>query len=63
MRAHRPAIVSQPLSWDRISTITRGADITDILVITSTEHMGDVAHAQLIAVLQGVENFQSGAVG
>jgi hypothetical protein len=30
VRAHRPAIVSQPLSWDRISTITRGADITDV---------------------------------
>jgi DNA-binding LacI/PurR family transcriptional regulator len=28
--AHRPAIVSQPLSRDRISTITRGADITDV---------------------------------
>jgi DNA-binding LacI/PurR family transcriptional regulator len=28
--AHRPAIVSQPLSRDRISTITRGGDITDV---------------------------------
>jgi DNA-binding LacI/PurR family transcriptional regulator len=28
--AHRPAIISQPLSRDRISTITRGADITDV---------------------------------
>jgi DNA-binding LacI/PurR family transcriptional regulator len=29
--ARRPAIVSQPLSRDRISTITRGTDITDVL--------------------------------
>jgi DNA-binding LacI/PurR family transcriptional regulator len=29
--AKRPAIVSQPLSRDRISTITSGADITDVL--------------------------------
>jgi DNA-binding LacI/PurR family transcriptional regulator len=29
--AKRPAVVSQPLSRDRISTITSGADITDVL--------------------------------
>jgi DNA-binding LacI/PurR family transcriptional regulator len=29
--ARRPAVMSQPLSRDRISTITSGADITDVL--------------------------------
>src|SRR3712207_5660066 len=28
--AHRPAIVSQPLSRERISTVTSGAEITDV---------------------------------
>jgi DNA-binding LacI/PurR family transcriptional regulator len=37
--ARRPAVVSQPLSRDRISTIIRGADITDVLFPVTRERL------------------------
>jgi DNA-binding LacI/PurR family transcriptional regulator len=37
--AKRPAVVSQPLSRDRISTITGGADITDVLFPVTRERL------------------------
>ena len=37
--AERPAVVSQPLSRDRISTITGGADITDVLFPVTRERL------------------------
>jgi DNA-binding LacI/PurR family transcriptional regulator len=37
--ANRPAVVSQPLSRDRISTITSGADITDVLFPVTRERL------------------------
>ena len=37
--AERPAVVSQPLSRDRISTITGGADITDVLFSVTRERL------------------------
>jgi DNA-binding LacI/PurR family transcriptional regulator len=37
--AERPAVVSQPLSRDRVSTISRGADITDVLFPVTRERL------------------------
>ncbi|HJR50015.1 MAG TPA: LacI family DNA-binding transcriptional regulator [Gemmatimonadales bacterium] len=37
--ANRPAVVSQPLSRDRISTIIGGADITDVLFPVTRERL------------------------
>jgi DNA-binding LacI/PurR family transcriptional regulator len=37
--ANRPAVVSQPLSRDRISTISGGADITDVLFPVTRERL------------------------
>jgi DNA-binding LacI/PurR family transcriptional regulator len=37
--AKRPAVVSQPLSRERISTITRDADITDVLFPVTRERL------------------------
>src|SRR5215211_4309271 len=37
--AKRPAVVSQPLSRDRISTISGGADITDVLFPVTRERL------------------------
>jgi DNA-binding LacI/PurR family transcriptional regulator len=37
--ANRPAVVSQPLSRDRISTIVGGADITDVLFPVTRERL------------------------
>ena len=37
--AKRPAVVSQPLSRDRISTIVGGADITDVLFPVTRERL------------------------
>jgi DNA-binding LacI/PurR family transcriptional regulator len=37
--ARRPAVVSQPLSRERISTITSGADITDVLFPVTRERL------------------------
>jgi DNA-binding LacI/PurR family transcriptional regulator len=58
--AERPAIVSQPLSRDRISTIMRGADTTDVLFPVTrhrlegyrqaAEHTGIAWRDMLIAV-------------
>ena len=37
--ARRPAVVSQPLSRERVSTIMRGADITDVLFPVTRERL------------------------
>jgi DNA-binding LacI/PurR family transcriptional regulator len=37
--ARRPAVVSQPLSRDRVSTIIGGADITDVLFPVTRERL------------------------
>jgi DNA-binding LacI/PurR family transcriptional regulator len=37
--ARRPAVVSQPLSRERISTISRGADITEVLFPVTRERL------------------------
>ena len=37
--ARRPAVVSQPLSRDRVSTITGGADITEVLLPVTRERL------------------------
>jgi DNA-binding LacI/PurR family transcriptional regulator len=37
--AKRPVVVSQPLSRDRVSTISRGADITDVLFPVTRERL------------------------
>jgi DNA-binding LacI/PurR family transcriptional regulator len=37
--AERPAVVSQPLSQERVSTITGGADITDVLFPVTRERL------------------------
>ena len=37
--ARRPAVVSQPLSRERVSTITGGADITDVLFPVTRERL------------------------
>jgi DNA-binding LacI/PurR family transcriptional regulator len=43
--AERPAVVSQPLSRERISTITSGADITDVLFPVTRERLAGYRQA------------------
>jgi DNA-binding LacI/PurR family transcriptional regulator len=43
--AERPAVVSQPLSRKRISTITSGADITDVLFPVTRERLAGYRQA------------------
>jgi DNA-binding LacI/PurR family transcriptional regulator len=43
--ARRPAVLSQPLSRDRISTISRGADITEVLFPVTRERLAGYRQA------------------
>ncbi len=43
--ADRPAIVSQPLSRDRVSTITRGAEVTDVLFPVTRQRLAGYREA------------------
>jgi DNA-binding LacI/PurR family transcriptional regulator len=43
--AKRPAVLSQPLSRDRISTITRGADVTDVLFPVTRDRLAGYRQA------------------